>query len=63
MNKILELINDNNYDKAKDKLIYLNKINDNIIQDNNFIHICAIRGNNKLIDYIDDKNIDKINFW
>lgn len=59
MNKILELINDNNYDKAKDKLIYLNKINDNIIQDNNFIHICAIRGNNKLIDYIDDKNIDK----
>ena len=35
------------------------KINDYILQDNNFIHICAMRGNSKLLEYIEDKNIDK----
>ena len=55
----MNYINKNNFDQARIILIKQKKINDYILQDNNFIHICAMRGNNKLLYYITDKNIDR----
>jgi hypothetical protein len=56
---IIELLNKNKFDQLKDKLLRLDKINDYLLQDNNFIHICAIRGVPELLNYIQDKKIDK----
>ena len=60
MDNIIELINNNNFDKAYELLNKSSKLNDFIIDKNNLLHICAIRGKEEIFKLLKDKKIDKI---
>ncbi len=59
MDNIIELINNNNFDKAYDILAKKSKLNEYIIDNNNLLHICAIRGKEEIFKLIKDKKVDK----
>lgn len=59
MDNIIELINNNNFDKAYDILNKKTKLNEFIVDKNNILHICAIRGNEKIFKLLKDNKIDK----
>jgi len=51
--QIITLLNSNNYDKINEAYwIVKSNINEPIIDGNSFLHILAIRGKNKLLEYI-----------
>lgn len=58
MENIIELINDEKFDSAY-KLLKKNKLlNSYILDKNNFIHLCAIRGKEYIFKLLEDKYID-----
>ena len=58
MENIIELINEEKFDSVY-KLLKKNKLlNSYILDKNNLIHLCAIRGKEYIFKLIDDKNID-----
>ncbi len=58
MENIIELINEDKFDSVY-KLLKKNKLlNSYILDKNNLIHLCAIRGKEYIFKLIDDKNID-----
>jgi ankyrin repeat protein len=59
MDNIIELINNNNFDKAYDILTKKSKLNEYIIDNNNLLHICAIRGKEEIFKLLKDKKVDK----
>jgi hypothetical protein len=59
MDNIINLINDDKIDKVYNILDKKSKLNEYIIDNNNLLHICAIRGKSILFDLIKDKKIDK----
>jgi hypothetical protein len=59
MDNIIELINNNNLDKAYNLLNKSSKLNEFIIDKNNILHICAIRGKEEIFKLLKDKKVDK----
>ena len=59
MNNIIELINDDKIEKAYDILNNKSKLNEYIIDSNNLLHLCAIRGKDIIFKLLKDKKIDK----
>ena len=59
MDNIIELINDDKIEKAYDILNKKSKLNEYIIDNNNLLHLCAIRGKDIIFKLLKDKKIDK----
>ena len=59
MEKIIELLNNNKIDSAYNILKKKSKLNEYILDKNNLIHICAIRGKEEILNLLEDKKIDK----
>jgi hypothetical protein len=57
--EIIELINNDKMEKAYDILVKELKLNEYIIDNNNLLHICAIRGKEYIYKLLKDKKIDK----
>lgn len=59
MEKIIELINNNKIEKAVDILNKKSKLNEYIVDNNNILHLCAMRGNDIIFKLLKNKKIDK----